>query len=284
MYNDNVHWEEQTEMCPFPPELQNFFDNYRKLHASEKIVWKTGYAPCWLWTHTEGTNSLNICKNGIKYTLTSNYTEFRDADILYMDYPFYHGLYKAPYWHLELMPPRLAHQRWIFKFGRESIGYYSFVSLASFLQQFDFTLGSPKELFDLSYPLQEISEDYALELAHITPGIPLDAKPTNYIAWMVGNCSPKNNRNEIIQELIEKINGHSYGKCHNNREIPKAIIEKYQSYPADWEWIKNNTLRPYPFSLVVENSNCIGYVTEKIYDALSSGAIPLYQYARLLYH
>ncbi|KAF9302542.1 4-alpha-L-fucosyltransferase, partial [Linnemannia elongata] len=35
-------------------------------------------------------------------------------------------------------------------------------------------------------------------------------------------------------------------------------------------------LAPYPFGLAAENSNCIGYITEKIYDVFASGSIPVY--------
>ncbi|KAF9209250.1 4-alpha-L-fucosyltransferase [Haplosporangium sp. Z 27] len=249
--------------------------------------WNPGFAPCSLWTKPVGEWSwdwreevhgwtrekiFSCGTNNLQYTITANYTEFREADIIYFDYPFYDYIGKPPFWDNRRMPPRIAHQKWVLKFGRESTAYYPQVALASYLQQFDFTMGAPDPQFDLSYPLYPVSEVEILQLANVKPVFPVDKKPENYIAWMISNCTPKNNRNEIMKELMEKIGAHSYGSCQNNRKGPSE--EETKGRP--WEQVKQEILAAYPFTLVAENSNCIGYITEKIYDAFAAGVVPLY--------
>ncbi|ORZ06526.1 hypothetical protein BCR41DRAFT_166917 [Lobosporangium transversale] len=284
MDNPPTDWKKESQtMCPFPPELQPFFNFNKAYHVKDElIVWKDGFAPCWFWYRNvpdwlrgkEQTCDKST-KQNYKYITTSNYTEFRDADIILIDYPFYNYIEQPPYWEMRRMPPRLAHQKWVLDYGLESIAYYSHVALGSFLQQFDLTMGAPGQLFDVSLPLQHISEEYAMKMAEVTPKYPFDDKdPKNLIAWVISNCNPTNRRNEVIQELITKAGGHSYGKCMNMHQIPKELL------PDDgWDTLmeaKRTVLSKYPFAFVGENSNCVGYVTEKIYDAFESGAIPVY--------
>ncbi|KAF9275834.1 Alpha 1,3 fucosyltransferase [Mortierella alpina] len=261
-------------LCPFPPELQPFFNFMKERHVNDKtIVWEQGYAPCWFWTRDKLTGAVDTCggTRNQKYISTQNYTQFRDADIIFMDYPFYNYIKEAPFWDMRRMPPRIAHQKWVFFYSRESVANYPHVALPSFLQEFDLTMGSPAPLFDIPYPLMVISEEAALQMANVEPQVPFDKKPDNYIAWVVSNCEPKNNRNAWMQELIDKIGAHSYGQCLHNKDFPAS--HKDTMFNKD---SKVKILSGYPFTFVGENSNCIGYISEKIYNAFESGAIPVY--------
>ncbi|KAF8975668.1 hypothetical protein BGZ46_008937 [Entomortierella lignicola] len=270
--------KESLDLCPFPPELQSFFDFYQSAHINSNEAyrnlprWEQGFAPCFFFRKNVGEwqkNAAFNCKSNRKYITTSNYTEFRDADIVYIDYPFYNYIEKAPFWDQRRMPPRIAHQRWVLEYGRESIANYAHVALFSFLQQFDLTMGAPAQLFDVPYPLLPVSEEMAIKYTNVKPAYPFDKTPDHYIAWVISNCQPRNNRNELMADLIKKIGAHSYGSCQNNKVMPKD-----ETRP--WEEVKQEVLAQYPYTLVVENSNCVGYVTEKIYDALAAGVIPLY--------
>ncbi|KAG0360080.1 Alpha 1,3 fucosyltransferase [Gamsiella multidivaricata] len=279
MFGSEVDWAiESRTLCPFPPELQPFFDHYLKAHIkNDSIHWETGYAPCWFWTNWLGTaddihRECYTEANGVvPYIVTNNYTSFRDFDIIYFDYPFYDNIPEAPYFDSGRMPPRVAHQKWVMRFHSESIGYYPSVALPQYIQQFDFTFGSPGQLMDLPLPLQYISEKGALDMANVEPKVPFDKKPDHYMAFVVSNCWPKNNRNELMDDLVKKFGAHSYGNCMNNKKIPKEMTDG-----MDWENAKTQTIAAYPFALAAENSNCLGYVTEKIYNVYAAGAIPLY--------
>ena len=65
----------------------------------------------------------------------------------------------------------------------------------------------------------------------------------------------------------------SYGGCHKNRDIPIEILEKNGH---DQQKTKVEVFKNYTFGLAFENSNCYDYVTEKIFDVLAAGAIPIY--------
>ncbi|KAG0367744.1 Alpha-(1,3)-fucosyltransferase 11, partial [Gamsiella multidivaricata] len=273
-----IDWKVESQtVCPFPPELQPFFVFNEEYHIQDKsIVWERGYAPCWFWTTNVWGNSRDVVETcggarNQKYIRTQNYTEFRDADVVYMDYPFYNYIKEAPFWDHRRMPPRIAHQKWVLNYNGESITHHPHVALPSFLQQFDLTMGSPGPLFDIPYPLFAISEDQALKMANVQPQVPIDKKPVNYIAWVVSNCQPQNNRNELMQDMIAKIGAHSYGKCFHNKGFPTDLHDEIYNYDT-----KTKVLSAYPFTFVAENSNCLTYVTEKIYNGFQSGAIPIY--------
>ncbi|KAG0079590.1 hypothetical protein BGZ93_000115 [Podila epicladia] len=281
-----IDWaKESKNLCPISLTLQPFFDHYKtKMINNLKIQWPPGYAPCWFFT--DAFNQADVAKkcdtpnNGkLDYVLSTNYTTFDEADIVMIDYPFFDSLSDyvnhAPYFDTLAMPPRLAHQKWVFWFGRESIGYYSYVGTPFYQNQFDLTMGSPSNLMDIPMPLYDITKDFALQLANTEPSFPFESKPENYVGIMVSNCEPKNNRNELIQALVDKASAHSYGSCIHTTEMP----EEYKITDAGWgDWVNNKLkmLSGYPFVLAGENSSCMGYVTEKIYNAFEAGAIPIF--------
>ncbi|CAA6664965.1 unnamed protein product [Spirodela intermedia] len=91
---------------------------------------------------------------------------------------------------------------------------------------------------------------------------PLQPKPEDALAAaFISNCGARNFRLQAL-ELLEKSNIKidSYGACHRNRD---GKVDKVQ------------TLKRYKFSLAFENSNEDDYVTEKYFQSLVAGAIPV---------
>ena len=88
---------------------------------------------------------------------------------------------------------------------------------------------------------------------------------------------------EIYQERIKAIDffsdkngfdlfGHGWGK-HNSKELSMSVIQGcYRGVVEN----KNETLSKYRFVLCLENSIFPGYVTEKIFDAMLAGCVPIY--------
>jgi alpha-1,3-fucosyltransferase 10 len=68
-------------------------------------------------------------------------------------------------------------------------------------------------------------------------------------------------------ELMRHIDVHSYGKILNNRALPGPDLRRAT---------KHETIAAYPFGLAFENSIETDYVTEKIYDCLLAGTVPIY--------
>ncbi|XP_010943065.1 glycoprotein 3-alpha-L-fucosyltransferase A [Elaeis guineensis] len=80
-------------------------------------------------------------------------------------------------------------------------------------------------------------------------------------AAFISNCGARNFRLQAL-EMLEKFNIKidSYGSCHRNRN---GRVDKVQA------------LKWYKFSLAFENSNEEDYVTEKFFQSLVAGAVPV---------
>ncbi|CAG8612977.1 5531_t:CDS:2 [Paraglomus occultum] len=75
------------------------------------------------------STSKGTCKNGQSYHIHANYTLWREADIMLMDYPFFLGEEKVPFFDVTQMPPRHSNQaRWLL-FPDEELGYYPYVNI-----------------------------------------------------------------------------------------------------------------------------------------------------------
>lgn len=73
-------------------------------------------------------------------------------------------------------------------------------------------------------------------------------------------------RKEVFEEINAIAPVDSCGKfLHNNNDL----LERYSNNKYEF-------LRHYRFNLCPENSNCEGYCTEKIFEAISSGCVPIY--------
>ncbi|KAK9166379.1 hypothetical protein Scep_001570 [Stephania cephalantha] len=91
---------------------------------------------------------------------------------------------------------------------------------------------------------------------------PLQPKTESALAAaFISNCGARNFRLQAL-ELLEKskIKIDSYGGCHRNRD---GRVDKV------------DTLKRYKFSLAFENSNEEDYVTEKFFQSLVAGAVPV---------
>ncbi|KAH9695518.1 glycoprotein 3-alpha-L-fucosyltransferase A [Citrus sinensis] len=80
-------------------------------------------------------------------------------------------------------------------------------------------------------------------------------------AAFISNCGARNFRLQALEALEkENVKIDSYGGCHRNRD---GRVEKVE------------TLKRYKFSLAFENSNEEDYVTEKFFQALVAGSVPV---------
>ncbi|CAG8455688.1 50_t:CDS:1, partial [Scutellospora calospora] len=282
---NEISWKlVSKDLCPYPPELLPFFQKIFNRFARQKVPdlseWPKGYAPCWFWAVQPDV--WETCANGVKYRLTSNYTQWREADVIYMNYPFFFKIDDPPYYDIYEMPPRNSGQVWWLEFPTEGLGYYWFVGLKNFQSKFDITMGAPAKIFDIFQPTNGLSKDKISEFYKIR--IPFDRKKSDVlVAWMAGNCDPKNNRNDYVQELMKYMAVDSFGICLHNKELPDDIREKYNMKTGETAYykehmyeVKVDVFTRYKFVLAFENSNCDSYVTEKVYDPLKSHTIPIY--------
>jgi hypothetical protein len=85
-------------------------------------------------------------------------------------------------------------------------------------------------------------------------------KNTTQIVSFISNCSAQK-RLDYITNLMKYMPVENYGACLTNIDIPGAS--------------KRDVLPKKKFTIVMENSETWDYVTEKLYDALSLGSVPI---------
>ncbi|CAN4101475.1 unnamed protein product [Withania somnifera] len=91
---------------------------------------------------------------------------------------------------------------------------------------------------------------------------PVQPKTENALAAaFISNCGARNFRLQALEVLErEKIKIDSFGSCHHNRD---GNVDKVE------------TLKRFKFSFAFENSNEEDYVTEKFFQSLVAGSIPV---------
>ena len=185
--------------------------------------------------------------------------------------------------------------RWGLTLEGESIGYYpSVAEKKRVLPLFDITVGYDRRYFDLINDVH--LTDYVDSITnrnHQRLSIPqvlrgkvrgrfvvfcpmrrkrlahLDRAP---ILWINGNCDTPSNRTGYMLELMRYIRVDALGKCGNpswNRTFissdPKALAKE-----------KMTLAQEYLFTVAIENSLEYDYVTEKLWQPLAAGSVPLY--------
>ncbi len=86
------------------------------------------------------------------------------------------------------------------------------------------------------------------------------------IAWFASGAVDRSGRTRWAFEIMKRVKTHSFGRILRNRVLPAdagrasklAVISKYR------------------FTLAFENSICPDYVTEKFFDPLIAGSVPVY--------
>jgi hypothetical protein len=86
-------------------------------------------------------------------------------------------------------------------------------------------------------------------------------------AYFVSNCKDKCGRHQYVRTLMKHMPVHSFGKCLNNRTLARDLGAQ----------TKIETIRSYKFTLAFENAITPDYVTEKFFDALIAGSVPVYR-------
>ncbi|XP_067947654.1 4-galactosyl-N-acetylglucosaminide 3-alpha-L-fucosyltransferase FUT6-like [Watersipora subatra] len=91
------------------------------------------------------------------------------------------------------------------------------------------------------------------------------------VSWLVSNCRTSSRREEYVRKLQKHISIDIYGACSNNTDPNNGnkFIIKYAA--------------KYKFYLAFENSDCFDYVTEKFWNSLQLGMIPVVRGNRAAY-
>ena len=169
----------------------------------------------------------------------------------------------AVVFHLPTLPalpelPKRPGQRWV-AWSMESEIHYPQLRDPAFLRRFDFTMNYRRDA-DVWTPY--LGPDTLRDLA-APPRPKSETAPAVYIA---SNPRDRSGRDVWVRELMMHLAVDSYGKCLNNRTL-KADLGRDS---------KLATIARYRFTLAFENSIAPDYVTEKYFDPLIAGSVPVY--------
>lgn len=162
---------------------------------------------------------------------------------------------------------KCGHQYWVFHDWRSVVNYPLF-GKPEFMSRFDITAG-----YSLNYTIWGADMIGNTQTAVQQRPTFAERRQDVMLAFFISNCDAKNDRLTYIRQLIKHLppgSYHSFGKCLTNAEVPPELRDphKYRE--------KGRVLAKYKFALAIENANDRDYVTEKVWDALSAGAIPVY--------
>ncbi|XP_054802664.1 alpha-(1,4)-fucosyltransferase-like [Prosopis cineraria] len=100
------------------------------------------------------------------------------------------------------------------------------------------------------------------------------------VYWSSSRCLSQ--RNELAKKLLSLLPHHSFGKCLNNVGGLDMALSFYPECANDanvtpkwWDHL-HCAMSHYKFVLAIENTWTDSYVTEKLFYALDSGAVPIY--------
>jgi len=100
-----------------------------------------------------------------------------------------------------------------------------------------------------------------------------NTKKVNDIAWIVSHCETNSHREKYVEKLKNNLNSSSltldiYGECG---PLDLAKPKKESNYQESYAKISSE----YKFYLSFENSLCQEYITEKFFNAMDNGMIPI---------
>lgn len=150
-------------------------------------------------------------------------------------------------------------QRWV-GWTMECEENYPFIKSTEFMSLFDYWM-SYHQGADVLCPYYE--KDYPVRLQQVTLQ---SFELRSDVCLLISSAFNQSGRQEYLKELMEEIGIDSYGRLFNN-----CRLEKDNGHSS-----KMDLYGHYKFVIAFENSCAEDYVTEKFFDPLLMGAVPIY--------
>ncbi|KAL8217772.1 hypothetical protein R6Q57_021145 [Mikania cordata] len=139
-----------------------------------------------------------------------------------------------------------------------------------------------EDIFISYHAKDDVQSTYAGGLFHNNRNYHLSPYKNNdtLVYWSSSRCLPQ--RNQLAKSILSLLPHHSFGKCLNNvggldmalSRFPECVKDPNAS-PQWWDHL-HCAMSHYKFVLAIENTYTESYVTEKLFYALDSGAVPIY--------
>lgn len=139
-----------------------------------------------------------------------------------------------------------------------------------------------EDIFISYHAKDDVQSTYAGGLFHNNRNYYLSSYKNNetLVYWSSSRCLPE--RNKLAKTIFGLLSHHSFGKCLNNVGGLDMALSLYpectkdpNSAPQWWDHL-HCAMSHYKFVLAIENTYTQSYVTEKLFYALDSGAVPIY--------
>lgn len=153
---------------------------------------------------------------------------------------------------------RPARQKWVAWFMESGV-QYPLLHDPSLMKQFDLMM-SYRRRGDIWTPYY-FPDFQQLVQTNLAP-----KREENCIAMFFSFLGELSGRNTYVEELVKHMDVHSYGRFLRNRPLPRDAGRD----------TKLQVISKYKFNLAYENSIEIDYVTEKFFDPLEVGCVPVY--------
>ncbi|KAK7277289.1 hypothetical protein RIF29_18440 [Crotalaria pallida] len=140
-----------------------------------------------------------------------------------------------------------------------------------------------EDIFISYHAKDDLQSTYAGALFHNSRNYYVSPYKNNValVYWSSSNCVAQ--RNKLAHKFLSLLPHHSFGKCLNNvggrnkalSLYPKCANNRDAKVSKWWDHL-HCVMSHYKFVLAIENTWTESYVTEKLFYALDSGAVPIY--------
>lgn len=181
--------------------------------------------------------------------ITTDRRYIRDADAVVFHIPSLGSLNRVK---------KFPAQLWV-AWSMECEAHYPMLLDRNFMSRFDLTMTYHRHA-DVVVPY------YGPELRHLLTTPPKPKNRHKLAVFFASGRSDRSGRIAYVRELMRYIDVHSYGRQLRNRWL---ALDKGRA-------TKLETIADYKFTLSFENAVAPDYVTEKFFDPLIVGSVPVY--------
>ncbi len=200
-------------------------------------------------------NSLNFVDLDLppNFELTTNKSRYREAAAVVFHIPTLNWLY-----HVKKQPGQI----WI-AWSMECVENYPQLRNPEFMQHFDLTMTYQ---LNSDVPASYFKYHKNSDLRLLLKTEPQKKVSGNIASLFISSCFDKSDRLTYARELMRYMDVHSFGKQLNNH-----TLKNDNGRQTKWDLIAG-----YKFTFSFENAIATDYVTEKFYDPLIVGSVPVY--------